>query len=152
MLDLSLITGDSDEQNQLWLLGPVKQYKIGLLSDVGWTPQLRTWVAVLDSSIVMCIYIYILYLPNHHPSSRSFGIFPVYLFHFMWIFLFDSFALHLLVSFSQGTNNLLTWQQKHLLAHSNLRAFAFMVVLQFFSAYRQKVLFYSWNALNSSCN
>ena len=61
MLDLSLITGDSDEQNQLWLLGPVKQYKIGLLSDVGWTPQLRTWVAVLDSSIVMCIYIYILY-------------------------------------------------------------------------------------------
>lgn len=28
---------------------------------VGWTPQLRTWVAVLDSSIAMCIYIYIYY-------------------------------------------------------------------------------------------
>lgn len=87
MLDLSLITDDSDEQNQLWLLGPVKQYKIGLLSDVGWTPQLRTWVAVLDSSIVMCIYIYII-------STQSSPIFS-----FIWDLsrIFVSFHVDILI-------------------------------------------------------
>ena len=63
MLHLSLITGDSVEQNQLWLLGPVKQYKIGLLSDGGLDTSIKNMgccIGFLTSNVrIIHIYIYI---------------------------------------------------------------------------------------------
>ena len=106
-----------------WLLGPVEQYKIGLPSDGGLDTSMKTWVAgtVLNSSMVTHTYKPI--IPGYLGSSRILILFHVDI--FIW-FICASFVGH----FSQGANKLLKWQQKNALAHSNLRAFVFMVFSQ----------------------